>query len=83
MEKSTENPSKHNTQPWTDFFFDEHNIVNTIQCLLLDTSRTIDDLNALCVAMIQSNTVFCLTQRVSEAFCLLLVRMCTFFPTKK
>ena len=36
---------------WFSVFFDEQNIVHTMQCLLIDTSKTIEDLSALCVAM--------------------------------
>ena len=63
MDNSSANSNKVQTQPWTEFFFDEHNIVNTLQCLLIETSRTIEDLNELCVAMIENNVVFCLTHR--------------------
>ena len=30
---------------WRGCFFDEQNIVNTMQCLLLETSRTIEDVS--------------------------------------
>jgi len=63
MDNSSANSNKVQTQPWTEFFFDEHNIVNTLQCLLIETSRTIEDSNELCVAMIENNVVFCLTHR--------------------
>ena len=63
MDNSPATSNEVQTQPWTECFFDEHNIVNTIQCLLIETSRTIEDLNELCVAMIENNVVFCLTQR--------------------
>jgi hypothetical protein len=63
MHNSLANSNEDQTQQWTEYFFNEHNIVNTIQCLLIETSRTINDLNELCVAMIQNNVVFCLTHR--------------------
>ena len=55
--------SSQTTKQWTDLFLNEYNIVNTLQCLLLDTSRTIDDLHELCVAMVDNNVVLCLTQQ--------------------
>jgi hypothetical protein len=54
---------KHDKNGWTYAFFDEENILNTMQCLLLDTNKTIDDLNALCVAMNTNNTVLSFTHR--------------------
>ena len=48
---------------WFDAFFDERNIVNTLQCLLLETSKTIDDLTTLCVAMQKNDFVLSLTHR--------------------
>lgn len=48
---------------WLDAFFDERNIVNTLQCLLLETSTTIDDLVTLCVAMQTNDLVLSLTHR--------------------
>lgn len=48
---------------WFHAFFDEHNVVNTMQCLLLDTSKTINDLTALCVAMQRNDIVLSLTNR--------------------
>ena len=48
---------------WFGAFFDEQNIVNTMQCLLLETSKTIDDLTALCVAMQRNDIVLSLTKR--------------------
>jgi hypothetical protein len=48
---------------WSDAFFDEHNIVNTMQCLLVDTNMTIEDLSALCVAMNNNNVVLSFTHR--------------------
>ena len=52
---------------WRGCFFDEQNIVNTMQCLLLETSRTIEDVSELCFAIIENNTVLCLTHRGFEA----------------
>ena len=48
---------------WRGCFFDEQNIVNTMKCLLLETSRTIEDVSELCFAIIENNTVLCLTHR--------------------
>ena len=44
-----------------DIFFDEKNIVNTMQCLLSDTNKTIEDLSSLCVAMQNNDIVISLT----------------------
>jgi hypothetical protein len=48
---------------WCEVFFDEQNIVNTMQCLLIDTSKTIEDLSSLCVAMHSNDIVISLTHR--------------------
>jgi hypothetical protein len=51
------------TGSWSDAFFDQHNILNTMQCLLLGTNQTIEDLSALCVAMNNNNVVLSFTHR--------------------
>jgi hypothetical protein len=51
------------TGSWSDAFFDQNNILNTMQCLLLGTNQTIEDLSALCVAMNNNNVVLSFTHR--------------------
>jgi hypothetical protein len=58
-----ENDATESTRSWSDVFFDEQNIVNTMQCLLVDTNKTIEDLSALCVAMHNNNVVLSFTHR--------------------
>lgn len=60
-EADQENDATESTRSWSDAFFDEHNIVNTMQCLLIDTNKTIEDLSALCVAMHNNNVVLSFT----------------------
>ena len=48
---------------WTEAFFDEQNIVHSIQCMLLDTDKTIEELTALCVAMHNNHIVLCFTEK--------------------
>jgi hypothetical protein len=60
-EAEHENDATESTRSWSDAFFDEHNIVNTMQCLLIDTNKTIEDLSALCVAMHNNNVVLSFT----------------------
>jgi len=57
------NSDSDSTGTWSNAFFDEHNIVNTLQCLLIDTNKTIEDLNALCVAMHNNDIVLSFTHR--------------------
>ena len=50
-------------QDCLDVVFNESNIVNTLQILLTDTTRTIDDICALCIAMIKSQIVLAFTSQ--------------------
>ena len=52
-----------NCDSWKDAFFDEHNIVNSMQCMLLDTDKTIEELTALCVALHNNHIVLAFTQK--------------------
>lgn len=62
-DNEADNGNSQGSKSWNDAFFDEHNIVNTMQCLLIDTSKTIEDLSALCVAMHNNNVVLSFTHR--------------------
>jgi hypothetical protein len=46
---------------WSSFFFDEGNIVNTFQLLLLHGNQTVDDLYRLCLAVHESTLVLAFT----------------------
>ena len=52
-----------NCDSWTDAFFDEQNIVYSMQCMLLDTDKTIEELTTLCVAMHNNHIVLCFTEK--------------------
>lgn len=47
---------------WGQHFFGEHQIVQTMQCLLLNTNKTIEDLTSLCRALHHSDIVMGMTK---------------------
>jgi hypothetical protein len=46
---------------WVDFFFDENNIMNSLQTLLKDSGQTLNDMVTLCTIMLNSELVPALT----------------------
>lgn len=57
-------PESEETLPcWLDVFFGENSIVNTIQTLLLQTHRTVDDLCTLGSAIHKSSVIMAFTSR--------------------
>jgi len=62
---------------WFSVFFDEQNIVHTIQYLLIDTNKTIEDASVLYVAMQNNPMVLSFTHR---GLCQLSTHISIYFP---